>query len=97
MAKYKTSNLFDIIIKRKSANNGLEMSKFEITKEIILKINKRKFLGKSFERKLGCLSFIARDNITDHKVTVVLEEHWPADYLKAIYYGKERPIDSFFV
>ena len=36
------------------------------------------------------------DNITDHKDTVVCEEHCPADYLKVIYYGKERPRDSDF-
>ena len=29
-----------------------------------------------------------------HKDTVVCEEHWPADYPKVIYYGKERPRDS---
>ena len=32
-------------------------------------------------------------NILDHKDTVVSEEHWPADYSKVIYYGKERPRD----
>ena len=28
------------------------------------------------------------------KDTVVCEKHWPANYLKVIYYGKERPKDS---
>ena len=39
--------------------------------------------------------FIPRDNIPDHKNVVVYEQHWPADYPKVIYYGKERPRDVF--
>ena len=31
----------------------------------------------------------------DHKGVVVYEEHWAADHRKVIYYGKERPRDSF--
>ena len=37
--------------------------------------------------------FIPRDNIPDHKNVVVYEQHWPADYPKVIYYGKERLIE----
>ena len=39
--------------------------------------------------------FIPRDNIPDHKNVMVYEQHWPADYPKVIYYGKERPRDFF--
>ena len=42
------------------------------------------------ERKIW-LFVIPRDNIPDHKDTVVCEEDWSADYLKVIYYRKERP------
>ena len=38
---------------------------------------------------------IPRGNIPDHKNVVVYEQHWPADYPKVIYYGKERPRDVF--
>ena len=48
------------------------------------------------ERKLW-LPFIPGDNITDHKDTVVCEEHWPVDYPNVIYYMKERPRDSIFL
>ena len=41
------------------------------------------------ERKLW-LSVIPRDNKPDYKDTVVCKEHWPADYPKVIYYGKEE-------
>ena len=47
------------------------------------------------ERKL-CLSFIPRDNITDHRDTVICEEHWPADYSEVIYDGKEQLRNSVF-
>ena len=39
------------------------------------------------------MSVIPRDNIPDHKYTVVCEEHWHADYPKVICCGKERPRD----
>ena len=31
----------------------------------------------------------------DHKGAVVYEKHWAADHPKVIYYGKQRPRDSF--
>ena len=47
-------------------------------------------------RKKALLVFlIPRDNMPVHKNAVVYEEHWPADYPKLIYYGKEQPRDFF--
>ena len=58
-----------------------------------------KFLNytKRFQRRKKALPvfLIPRDNIPDHKNAVVYEEHWPADYPKLIYYGKEQPRDFF--
>ena len=61
---------------------------YKLSRKIILKINKEKFLDniKRFERNKALVICCLKD-------TVVSEEHWPADYLKIIYYGKERPKD----
>ena len=51
-----------------------------------------KLYQKISKKKKALLVFlIPRDNIPDHKNAVVYEEHWPADYPKLIYYGKEQP------
>ena len=55
-----------------------------------------KLYQKISKKKKALLVFlIPRDNIPDHKNAVVYEEHWPADYPKLIYYGKEQPRDVF--
>ena len=63
-----------------------------IAQEFILKINKEKFyaIPKRFERKKALIICYLKD-------TGVCEEYWPADYLKVIYYGKERPRDPHSV
>ena len=68
------------------------MSCNKLASKFILKINRLKFLDytKDLKEKNLCLPFTPGDNITDHKDTVVCEEHWPADYPKLIDYGKER-------
>ena len=55
-----------------------------IVKEIILKLNKEKFFDntKRFERKKALVICYLRD-------AVVYDEHWLADYLKVVCYGKE--------
>ena len=58
------------------------------------KINVFRQLKDLKEKKLW-LSVILRDNIPDHKDNEVCQEHWPANYPKVIYYGKERPREYF--
>ena len=62
---------------------------------IYKQVNAFKLYQKISKKKNLLLFFIPRDNTPDHKNAVVYEEHWPADYPKAIYYGKEQPKDFF--
>lgn len=47
-----------------------------------------------YQKKFKTLS---QELTIDHKDTELCEEHWLAYYPKVIYYGKERPRDSFFL
>ena len=47
-------------------------------------------LPKDFKERKLWLSVFLRNNIPDHKDTTVFEEHWPVNYQKVAYYGKEQ-------
>lgn len=50
-------------------------------------------LPQNEQQKKLWLSIIPRDNIPNHKDTVICERHWPEGYAKIKFYGKERPRD----
>ena len=91
MAKYKISDLFDIIIKQ-ITKQWLENAVINCQEDYTTDNQVKAFwLPKDLKERKLWFSVIPRDNMPYYKDTMVCEEHWPADYSEVIYYGKERP------